>query len=326
MKNYVVVFLMFIFLLAGMVSAQELVIKDFPLGKGMSYVDSIKVKYGDALQQYADTIKADSTVDIELTGSADGYTYIEEQDANNAATSLSRVHGVKWLLINVYGVDSTRIRQTTGESLKQTGDDRSVIVNVVPRYATINDLNKIISMIPDVPKTVTCTTYVYDTTVSTSTVQALLGSLRFGISTIPKADVIFIVQAKLSLDERLALFGTFGHSLVNNEKSDIQNNLVDATAMLTSVGVTYLLWEKEQTDSTMFKTFSLSVLLTQMQNDKNFNDTHLWKRRAIEVGPMFEIGPVAVSIYGNYGKTKNVRSPSVHWNSGGRLELTVKPF
>jgi len=331
MKYYVACFLVAVFLLVGFASAEELTIKDFPLGKGMSYVDSVLAYYSQDLKPFADTVKSDSTVNLKVTGRANGDLYQEEHDANNAGTSLSRAHGLQWIFVNVFDVDSARIIIDTEESREKTGDGLTATVAVVPRFATINDLNAVIAMIPDVPEKVVCTTYVQDTIKEQSkdqtTLQVVLGALSFGVSTLPKADIIFLVHAEVKLDEKLTLFGTFGHSLLDNVANDAAGNPVDASAMLTNVGITYLVWEAESTDSTStLKSIGLSAMLTQMQNDKDYNDTHLWKRRTIEVGPKLNFGIATVGIYGNYGKTKEIHSPSVVWNGGGRIELTVQPF
>ncbi len=95
--------------LAGIATAQEVVIKDFPLGVGGSIDQEIFQPYKADLRAVADTLKKYPLARVIITGGADGNEYRESHDAKNPGLALGRAHIMRLLLIDKLGVDSTQI-------------------------------------------------------------------------------------------------------------------------------------------------------------------------------------------------------------------------
>jgi hypothetical protein len=96
-------------LLAGTAMTQEVVITDFPIGVGGSVGEEFFEPYHAQLKAVADTVKANPLGRLVITGSADGWQYRQNNDAQNPALALGRAHAVRNLLVSKYGIDSTRI-------------------------------------------------------------------------------------------------------------------------------------------------------------------------------------------------------------------------
>lgn len=88
---------------------QTVVISDFPLGTGGSVGEDFFKPYQSQLQAIADTMQKYPLVGAIVTGGADGETFRRANDAMNPALALGRAHALRNILVNNFGIDSTRI-------------------------------------------------------------------------------------------------------------------------------------------------------------------------------------------------------------------------
>lgn len=128
MKRLILVIFGCTALLSAAVSAQEVVITDFPPGIGGHVGEDFFEPYFPQLQDIADTLAKYPLAMAVITGSADGLFYPENHDALNPGLALGRAHVLRNLLVDRFKVDSSRI-------LVQSTDVKSESDNL--RYASI---------------------------------------------------------------------------------------------------------------------------------------------------------------------------------------------
>lgn len=106
--------------LVAAVTAQEVVITDFPLGIAGSVDQKIFEPYLPQIKAIADSLNASPIARAVVTGGADGQRYRSSHDAKNPSLALGRAHILRSLLMEEYGVDSTQILIRT-EEVKEVG-------------------------------------------------------------------------------------------------------------------------------------------------------------------------------------------------------------
>ena len=107
-------------LLASAVSAQEVIIADFPLGVAGSVDQEIFKPYYPEFQAIADTLGRYPLALAIVSGGADGQHYRQSNDAKNPALALGRAHALRSLLMNEFHVDSSQITLRS-EDFKEKG-------------------------------------------------------------------------------------------------------------------------------------------------------------------------------------------------------------
>lgn len=193
-----------ILLLAAAGSAEELLIGDFPLGVGRSIAPSFFDAYNAQLKAFADSLQADPSLRIVITGSADSHKYRANNDAKNPGLALGRAHVVRNHLIGRFGIDSLRIMIQSSETNVPGGQHRNVRVRLVriaaPQQGTVDT----VVLAPPAP--------IIERTEVTNVMPADLG-LRFGagVATSPFGGIP-IVTGAVSWKKRVFIEGVVGHT------------------------------------------------------------------------------------------------------------------
>ena len=107
--------------IVGNVWSQEVVVSGFPVGVGGSVESEFFQPYFPQLQVNADTLSANPSARAIVTGGADGTEYRQNHDAKNPGLALGRAHLLRNLLVNQFGVDSSRMVIQSQDS-KTPGD------------------------------------------------------------------------------------------------------------------------------------------------------------------------------------------------------------
>ena len=125
-------------LMAGAVSAQEVVIPDFPLGVAGSIDVKIFEPYLEQFQAIADTLKLDPMIRAVVTGGADGQKYRSSHDAKNPSLALGRAHTLRSFLMDDFDIDSTQIEIRTKE-FKEIGPEYRYVGVRIEKYEPKSD-------------------------------------------------------------------------------------------------------------------------------------------------------------------------------------------
>ncbi|UCG62808.1 MAG: hypothetical protein JSV52_05860 [Candidatus Zixiibacteriota bacterium] len=120
------------FALVASVSAQEVVISDFPLGVGGSVDQKIFEPYLPQIKAIADSLNSSPIARAIVTGGADGQRYRSSHDAKNPSLALGRAHILRSLLMEQFGVDSTQILLRTEEAKEIGPQYRFVSLRLEP--------------------------------------------------------------------------------------------------------------------------------------------------------------------------------------------------
>jgi hypothetical protein len=122
----------------SMASAQEVVIKDFPLGVGGSVDKGMFQTYLTELRALADTLQKYPLARAIITGGADGNEYRESHDAKNPGLALGRAHLLRSLLMKEFGVDSAQLIIQSEDVAMRGGEHRFAGVRI---DRTLSDLD-----------------------------------------------------------------------------------------------------------------------------------------------------------------------------------------
>ncbi|MDZ4723754.1 MAG: hypothetical protein SGI97_07610 [candidate division Zixibacteria bacterium] len=117
-------------ILAGIASAQEVVIKDFPLGVGGSIDSDHFQAYFPGMKAVADTLKKYPLARAVITGGADGGQYQSDHDAKNPGLALGRAHILRALLISEFKVDSIQIIVQSDDSKRRGSEYRYASIRI----------------------------------------------------------------------------------------------------------------------------------------------------------------------------------------------------
>jgi hypothetical protein len=107
-------------LTGGYVSAQEVVITDFPIGVGGSVDPALFKPYQSRLQTVADALRENPKALAIITGSADAEQYRENNDAKNPGLALGRAHALRLWMMQNFSLDTTRLL-VQSQDAKQSG-------------------------------------------------------------------------------------------------------------------------------------------------------------------------------------------------------------
>lgn len=149
MRPFSLIVVCCIVLLASSLTAQEVVIPDFPLGVSNSASHAFFEPYMADLKALVDTLNKYPEAQAVVTGGADGNKYHTNHDAMNPGLSLGRAHMLRNLLIFELGVDSTRIAIRTKDVAMKGGQYRFASLKIIkeppmaippPSYALADDL------------------------------------------------------------------------------------------------------------------------------------------------------------------------------------------
>lgn len=205
MKTHLARVVGILLLLVSMISAEELVIGDFPLGVGGSVQPSFFNPYAAQLQAISDSLKANPGLVIVITGSADSHRYRTSNDAKNPGLALGRAHVVRNHLIGRFGIDSLRIVIQSSEAELPGGQHRSVRVRLesIATQAVPGLIDTVVLASP---------APVIERTEVTDLVPSDLGlRLGAGVATSPFGGIP-IVTGAVSWKKAVFVEGTFGHT------------------------------------------------------------------------------------------------------------------
>lgn len=195
-------------LAAVSISAQEIIIKDFPLGVGGKVDRSLLLPFLAELRAMADTLKAYPLATATITGGADGNEYRTSHDAKNPGLALGRAHLLRNLMINELGVDSSQLVVTSKDVPIKGGEYRFVGIRL---DRTISDLDARMNALEKRPPVERHFTEIKEPMVSTNPFENL--GILFGIggSTSPYGGVP-IVSTALTFGHLIYVEAFFGHT------------------------------------------------------------------------------------------------------------------
>ncbi|MCH9031356.1 MAG: hypothetical protein IIB00_03750 [candidate division Zixibacteria bacterium] len=116
---------------------QEVAITEFPLGVGGSVgVEHFK-PYFPQLRELAETLNNSPGTQVVITGSADGVSYSNDNDAKNSGLALGRAHALRNILVEEFGVDITRIIIQSFDVEAEGAEFRSVSARIIWEISAI---------------------------------------------------------------------------------------------------------------------------------------------------------------------------------------------
>jgi len=164
---------------ASMALAQDVVIKDFPIGVAGSIDPSFFEPYHSQLQAIADTLHAYPKARAIITGGADGEQYHRNNDALNPGLALGRALVLRNLLIHDFKIDSSQIVIWAEDSKILGPDHRYASVRVDRELADLDNRLTIVENRPPIEQHITETKEVPRDSIITTNIVENLG-LQFG--------------------------------------------------------------------------------------------------------------------------------------------------
>ena len=109
MKTVLLIVAVLLSMVAGVASAQEVVVTGFPLGVGGSVDRHFFESYRTDLKSIADSLRNNPFARAIIVGSADGGRFRNNNDAKNPGLALGRAHALRNWLIGQFKVDSNQL-------------------------------------------------------------------------------------------------------------------------------------------------------------------------------------------------------------------------
>lgn len=213
MKQQLIFVICCIVALAGLASAQTVIIADFPVGVGGSVDRSVFTPYQSDLREVADTLKAYPLARAIITGGADGHEYRGVHDAKNPGLALGRAHILRNLLINEYGADSLQLVIQSEDIAIKGGIHRYASVRVDRTLADLASRLDALEKRPPVEKHIT---EIREVPVESNPFADLGLLFGLGVSSSPYGAVP-MASAAVSWKHIVYVEGFVGHTFWNNE-------------------------------------------------------------------------------------------------------------
>lgn len=229
--------------LAAVAGAQEVVISGFPLGVGSSIDPGFWEPHTSALTEVADALKQHPEARAVIVGRADGTRYRDGNDAKNPGLSLGRAHALRNVLVDRFGVDSTRLFIQTSDVAIPGADYRSVSVRVEMAEEPPVVLASAPPPAPVVVQSEPVAQPVNQYNESNYFYDRMSLRLGVGASTSPFGGLP-IVTGSVIWDRKLALNVVLGHTFWNDSYS-FQGQSLETWNRMVGLGITYYPWQNK---------------------------------------------------------------------------------
>lgn len=216
MKTPTIILICCLVMLGGTVSAQTVIIADFPVGVGGSVDTKLFQPYLADLRTVADTLKAHPLARAIITGGADGNEYRDSHDAKNPGLALGRAHILRNLMISEFGVDSTQLVVQSEDVAIKGGIHRFASVRIDRTLADLESRVDALENRPPVERIIT------ETQPAAAAVEPMNPLEHFGlvfgvgVSSSPYGAVPMI-SAAVTYEKFIYIEGIFGHTFWNDE-------------------------------------------------------------------------------------------------------------
>lgn len=216
--------------------AQEVTIGGFPLGVGNSVSPEFWDAHSAALQDVADALKEHPEARAIITGRADGTPYAEHNDAKNPGLSLGRAHALRNVLVNRFGVDSTRLFVQSIDVAEIGEEYRSVSVRVeIPKPTEVVQPPPVVVAEPTPPPPAPVVNNYYDE-------DGMVVRLGIGASTSPFGSAIPMITGSLIWKRTLGFSVILGHTFWD-ETYEFKGQSLDTWQRMLGGALTYYPWK-----------------------------------------------------------------------------------
>jgi hypothetical protein len=199
--------------------AQEVMISGFPPGVGGDIDPGFLEPYYSQLSALADTLEKYPLSVAVVTGSADGLRYLKNNDAKNPGLAAGRAMMLRNLLVNKFGIDSTRILVQSIYAAEKGGQHRYAAVRVARELADLESRVDLLESRPSVEKHITEVREIFHEKIENMGIQ-----LSAGISSSPFGGIP-IAAGAITWKRFIFIEGIFGHTLWNDTYRIEDDNL-----------------------------------------------------------------------------------------------------
>ncbi len=198
-------------LLLGSVTAQEVVVTNFPSGVGGSVDPNIFKPHQPQLRAIADTLHKYRHALAIITGGADGGKFRESNDAKNPGLALGRAHALRNWMIQNFDLDSSRLIIQSQDAKRSGPQYRFASIRIVIPPAETGVLEKSVPLVATQP---TPAQHTQSPSQPTKTADHFGLQMGGGVTSSPFGGIPFLCCA-ITWRQRLYVEGVVGHTLWN---------------------------------------------------------------------------------------------------------------